>query len=237
MKKPSFKASLTALASLALLSGAPSLADGIFRPTAFKVTFYEIGLRDSASGTRNPVFQNASGIQADLSSAKTLDLASGVTPSAGTWDQLYALVGNTIVLGGGDGTGCFIRSGASDTDTDGTFEIVTNNAALSGEGTTIEPSFGGSLGPNTPAVTTNVNGSAVTGFTQYLVSSSNPLPGGGGTIDRFLFVGTLGSPVTIKDKVKGTIIYTVDTSQALQITGGCGSVNYANTKFNMSVEQ
>jgi hypothetical protein len=238
MKLSTLKQSAAAFfACFGLCAGAfPSMA-APFRPSVFKVTFYEIGLRDSTTGERNPVFQNPSGTQVDLSNATTLNLISGSRPQSGTWDQLYVLIGNSLTLAGTDGNGCFIQAGATDTDTDGTFEIVTNNPALSGQGTTTESSFGGSFGPNTPAVATSVNGTAVTSLRQYLVSSTNPVPGGGGTINRFLFIGNLGAAVTTTDSNTGTISYSVDASQALDIAAGCASVNYANTKFNMSVQQ
>jgi hypothetical protein len=224
------------IASTSIATLLPARADGIFRPTAFKVTFYEIGLRNSVTGARNPIFQSNSGTQVDLSQPSTLTLISGSRPTNGTWDQAYALFSNSIILGGTDGNGCFIQSGATDTDNDGTFEIVTNNAALSGLATTTESSFGGSLGPGTPSVTSAVNGSAVTNLESYLVSSSNPTPGGGGSINRFLFIGTIGNPVTITDQSTGTVTYIIDTSRALETSGGCTRVSYSNTGFNISIE-
>jgi hypothetical protein len=226
---------ITSLLAIGISSTAK--ADGIFRPTSFKVTFYEIGLRNSSTGARNPIFQSNDGRQVNLSNPATINLANGGRPQSGSWDQAYALFSNTIGLAGTDGAGCYIRGGASDTDSDGSWEIVTNNAALSGEATTTETSFGfGFLGPGTPAVASSVNGTAVNNLRSYLVSSTNPIPGGGGAIDRFLFIGTLASPVTITDSNSGTINYTVNTSRALETSGGCASVSYSNTTFNISIE-
>ena len=228
------------LASAAMLSSifslAPAYADGIFRPSSFKVTFYEIGFRDSVTGNRTAIFQNSSGTQVDLSQPTTLSLITGVRPQNGTYDQGYALISNSIVLAGTDGNGCYIRAGATASSSNGTFAIVTNNAALRGEGTTTETSWNGSLGPVTPTVTSTVNGSAVSSLSNYLVSSTNPTPNGGGTINRFLFLGALAKPVIISDSNSGTVTYTVDTSRALEIGLGCGAVFYTGTKFNISVE-
>jgi len=214
-------------------------ADGIFRPTTFKVTFYQIGLRDSVTGTLNPILNNPNGVEVDLSSpGKSLALASGERPSSGQFDQLYVLIENSFNVSGTDGNGCYIRSGSSAIHSGGTTAIVTSNSALSGEGTSIHMDYGspGNYGPYTPDIMSSVNGNAVTNLKEYLVSSSNPTPNGGGTINRYLYLGDIPS-VSIDSTSKGSVIYTIDTSRAGRISGSCGGFSFGNVKFNMSVLQ
>jgi len=235
---------ITATATTLALS-IPSYANGVFRPSAFKVKFYEIGLRNSATAERTPIFLSTDGTTLDLSNTKDhIDsLSAGQrTPALGSWDQVYALLSNTITASGNDGT-CFIENGATDTDNDGRWEIVTAVAANAGEGSYTEPSYGdgGFLGPNDPSVTSNVNGTPVTSLKQWLVSSSNPTPGGGGAINRMLFIGTPAQPVVVTDGPK-KVTYYVDVNEALRMvdgTGnnqGCAAVRSNIIRFNIGIE-
>ena len=234
-------ATTSSMLSLALFSlgASKAVADGIFRPDTFKVTFYEIGLRDSSSGTLNPILDESSGVEVDLSNAgQSLSLASGKTPASGQWDQLYVLIKNSFKVSGGDGTGCYIQDGASAIHSNGTTAIVTSNSSQSGEGTSIHNDYGtpGDYGPYSPSITSSVNGSAVSNLKEYLVSSTNPSPNGGGTINRYLYIGDI-TPVTISSSSGGSVIYTIDTSQAAEISGSCGGFSFGNLTFNMSVTQ
>jgi hypothetical protein len=234
------KARIIVLASQLLLFAPTAYADGIITPSTFKIKFYETGLRKSATGETSPIFQSTSGIEIDLSSPETYSLATAVRPTADTWDQGYALTSNSVVIAGNDTSGCYIQAGATDADTDGTYEVVTNNAALSGMATITENEFGidgNAFGPANAAVTATVNGIAATTLTVSLVSSSNLTPGGGGTVNRWMFLGTLADPVEITSNNSGTIIYTIDTSESMQIINTCSSVDFVNTKFNISIEQ
>ena len=229
------------LLGIGALSIDPSsaFADGIFRPSKFKVTFYQIGLRQSSTGVLNPILDSGTGVEVDLSNpGDSLSLASGKEPRDGKWDQIYALVSNRIKVAGTDGNGCFIRSGAAAAFTNGTSAIVTANAAQSGEATTISEDYGtpGDFGPYTPSITSSVNGTSTSDLKEYLVSSTNPTPNGGGSINRFLYIGSI-SPVTINSGSRGSVIYTIDTSQAGQISGNCGGYSYGNLQFNMSIQQ
>lgn len=230
-------ASVCAFSALPLCTTKAS-ADGIFRPDTFKVTFYQIGFRNSTTGTLNPVLNSSSGVEADLSNAgSSLSLASSQTPSEGNWDQIYALIKNSIKVSGTDGNGCFIKDGASAIADDGT-AIVTTNSSESGEGTTTSMFYDGAgdFGPYSPDIASSVNGSAVTDLKEYLVSDSNPTPSGGGTINRFLYIGNI-TPITISDGSSGTIIYTIDTSEAGEMHDNCSKYSFGNLNFNMSVIQ
>jgi len=220
---------------------ATARADGIFRPSTFKITFYEIGIRNSSTGALLPVFKESNGIEYDLSSPNvTFNPPSNFSLVPGSYDQLYVLTSNVLKISGNDGT-CFITGGASQTQNDGDWAVVQTGNAGAGEATITENGFnsGGvyDLGPVTPAVSAAVNGTATSTLAQYLVSSSNPVPGGGGTVNRFLFIGGLANSINLDaSTTTKTVGITIDTSQSGRITGNCAVYRFSLTKFALTIK-
>lgn len=235
--KSSMKSFLSLLAVTAASALTPVYADGTFRPTNFKVTFYEVGVQNSSSGSRSPIFQNTSGEELDIANAGTQLFSRLTKPANGTYDQIYVLVNNSVKINGADGTGCFTRGGATSAVTSGEYAVTTNNAALRGEATTTETGFGGvgENGPVTPRLIGSINGSVRT-VTLGLVSSTNPVIGGGGTINRYLYTGDIGKTYRITDSTTGTIAFHFDTSSGVTFQGTCARSTYGLLSVNLAIE-
>jgi hypothetical protein len=235
------KKSLPALFAIAGTAGiAPpgAYADGLFRPTLYRITVFEAGLQNSSTGERTAVFKNDSGVTIDLADPGTLrNLASGASLKAGTWDQIYSITSNTQSYAGSDGTGCHIRQGnATFPAPDNDPLLATNNAGLAGTRTVTFDAFnlaGTDLGPISSPSTADAGGRPISNQRSWLVSSSNPYPNGGGTINRILYLGNLASPITTPvDTVN--ISSTYDLRNSFQTTGGCARFNVDNVKFTIS---
>jgi len=239
------KLSKTTFAAIAITSTTlwcqPSWSDGIFRPNIFKVRFYQIGLRDSATGALLPVFRDDNGIEYNLSDPNvTFEPPSSFSLTPGSYDQLYVLTSNTIKVSGNDGV-CFTIAGANKTQNDGDWDIVQNGAAGAGEATITESGFNGGgindKGPVNPAVAAAVNGSPTLNLVQWLVNSNDPTPGGAGVPNRYLFLGAIANPLNIDSTTNPkTVGITIDTSQSGRITGGCAQYRFQLTKFALTIK-
>jgi len=233
-----FKKFLQAFSTAIVLYGAPALADGLFRPSLYEITVYEAGLQNSQTGERTPVFKNDSGVTIDLANPGTLrNLASGASFKAGSWDQIYSITSNTQSYAGNDGNGCFIRQGsATFPNPDNDPMLATNNAGLAGTRRVTFEAFnlaGTDLGPLTSPSTADAGGRPISNQRSWLVSSSNPVPNGGGTINRILYLGNLASSITTPvDTVNITSTY--DLRNSFQTTGGCARFNVENVKFTIT---
>ena len=243
----------TAAISFALLSSSNVvLADNDlqFRPEKLETKFYEIGFRNSTSGKLVSVFSNSEGVPINLATQGGLNtLASGMgLTDSGTFDQMYVLVSNTVSLSGTAYTGCFIKSGDV-SYSNGDFNIGTTNSALAGTTNLTETGFNGVYDLNdtstyastNPAVTTTLNGVQTTNLALYLVNKDTKIPGLGGTINGYLFLGSLANEISLNSSKEGTLWVDVDSSEAIEVnngkTGGCNTMNWQNTKFGLSVEQ
>ena len=67
-----------------------------------------------------------------------------------------------------------------------------------------------------------------------LVSSSNPVVGGGGTVNRRLFFGTLPQAINTNTQANGTIWITVDPTNRFE--DSCSTYTEDGIKFNLSVQ-
>jgi len=237
----------TAVLSFSLLSVANiSLADTSFRPSKLEVTFYEMGFRNSTTGSFASIFKSSTGQLVDLSSNNSVQtLADNVTLSdSGTYDQIYALVANKVSLAGDAGNGCYIKAGDYSYN-DGDWGSATTNSALAGTANATETGFGGndaSVGNLSsrkviPAVTSSVNGEAVSNLTLYLVNSITRNPGEGGSYDRYLYLGDMQSSINLDVTKEGTLWIDADTSESVELNTGCTNANWVNTKFGLSIEQ
>jgi len=234
--KSSTKNLLSLLTLTAVNAFSPAYADGTFRPTSFKVTFFEVGVQNSATGSRSPIFRNNSGEELNIANPGALGFSSLTKPSNGTYDQIYVLVSNSIKINGTDGTGCFTLSGASSGATNGQFSVTTSTEALRGEATTTETGFGavGQNGPATPLLIGSLNG-AVTSVSIGLVSSTNPVIGGGGVINRYLYTGNIGNTYRVTDSTTGSIAFHFDTSNGVTFQGGCSKATYGQLRVNLTI--
>jgi len=233
-----FKKILQTLSTTLFFSATPAFADGLFRPSLYEITVYEAGLQNSQTGERTAVFKNESGVTIDLANPGTLrNLASGASMKAGSWDQIYSITSNTQSYAGNDGNGCFIRQGsATYPNPDNDPLLTTNNAGLAGTRRFTVNSFAPDapeLGPMTSPSTADAGGRPISNQRAWLVSNSNPVPNGGGTINRILYIGSLESPInTPFDTVNITSTY--DLRNSFEITGGCARFDVTNVKFTIS---
>ena len=250
--KQIFKGTTAALSFTVLSTTNIALADNDlqFRPEKLETKFYEIGFRNAASGKLVSVFSNSEGIPINLATQGGLNtLANGMGLSdSGTFDQMYVLVSNTVSVSGTAYSGCFIKSGDV-SYSNGDFNIGTNNSALAGTTNLTETGFNGvydlsdsdTYTSNNPAVTTTLNGEQTTDLALYLVNKDTKIPGLGGTINSYLFLGSLANEINLDDSKVGTLWVDIDASEAVEVNngkvGGCNTMNWQNTKFGLSVEQ
>jgi len=232
-----FKKFLQAFSTAVVLYGAPALADGFFRPSLYEVTFYEAGLQNSQTGERSPIFKNDSGVTIDLANPGTLrNLASGASLKAGSWDQIYSITSNTLSFAGNDGNGCFIRQGEGIAIPGNDPMLATNNPGLAGTRRVTFNSFAPiapELGPVSTPVTADAGGRPMSNQRAWLVSSSNPVPNGGGTINRILTVGNLASSITTPTDTV-LISTTYDLRNSFEITDGCARFNVDSVKYTIT---
>ena len=218
----------------------PLMAEVLFRPTKFAITYYQIGFENSATGERWPIFDDPNGKVVDFSNQNEINnLVSNVKAKEGTWDTIYSLVSNSQVVSGSK-DGCYMKSGTFTPNGSYDYDAVTTNAALAGEATIVETSLGDSRprGPFTTDVIGEVNGQGIKNFTIALVSSSNPVVNGGGDIDRRLFYGTLATPIDTTTKKEGTLWMTIDPTNVF--LDSCSMYDEAGEsggiRFGLSVE-
>ena len=226
------------LATAGILNARVANADGFFRPSIYRITVYEAGLQNSSTGERSAVFKNDSGVTIDLADPGTMrNLASGASLKSGTWDQIYSITSNTQSYAGNDGTGCFIKQGSATFPVpDADPNLATTTAGLAGTRTVTFNAFnvaGTDLGPITSPSTADAGGQPISNQRSWLVSSSNPYPNGGGTINRILYLGSLGTPlVTPRDIVN--INATYDLRNSFETRSSCARFFVDNVKFTIS---
>ena len=132
MKKQILKtASFISLFSISFLTSRPALSDvyqygsNSTRPDSFKVTFYELGLTNSDFTKVFSVLESESGVEVDISDPASINnMASGVTPEAGTYTHTYAVISNSYKLKGSS-NGCYTKS-TSVNMSDGAFSAATS---------------------------------------------------------------------------------------------------------------
>ena len=242
----SFTAKLTTIfaltASNSLNPTHAQVVTATVRPESFKVTFYEVGIQNSITGSRSPIFKNDNGEELDIANPGALGFSRLTKPSNGTYDQVYVLVKNSVKVNSSNNPGgaatCFTRGGASSSLAafPRSYAVTTANPALRGEATTEEIGFGavGQNGPETPRLIGSLNGS-VRDVTIDLVSSSNPVRNGGGAINRYLYTGIIGATYKVTDSTTGTIAFHFDTSQGLNFLDGCAGTNNGTLKVNLVI--
>jgi len=137
------------------------------------------------------------------------------------------------------------------------WSAATSNSNQFGEAIITEQAFGvGSdgendqntdgFGPATPLTSINVGGNEVSSVSLYLTNSSSPysyLPEGtllanspsSSTRDRSLYLGTLSSPVVVKEESKGIVQIYFDYSNGLAFDDDCDAIKFNSGFFDMSV--
>ena len=239
----------TVVASFAVLAAAADvffLDDAFaqfFSPTQFKVTFYKMGLENSSTGERWAVFDNSNGQEVDFSQPGSISsLATGVVAVSGTWDRIFAITSNSqTVSGSTTSNSCFVKAGSYTKSQfgGGGYPATTADSGLAGVATIIEDTFSATAGvidvsPVDTLVSSEFNGDQVSDLKVALVSSSNPVVGGGGTINRRLFFGTLPQPINTNTKKDGTIWITVDPTNRFE--DSCSTYTEDGIRFNLSVQ-
>ena len=238
--QPTFAAVGLALA----LTAFPSRSQVLFRPSLYEVTFYEAGVIDSRTGQRAAIFQSSAGVTVDLSVSGAVEaLAKNAVLPDGVWDQVYSLVSNTQVYSGSDGKGCFVKAGQVAYDGGISDPLVaTSNKAEAGVRRVTFTSYrdggGPTLGPMKAPSSGQVLGNKVLNLQGWLVSSRNPVPGGGGLIDRHLTIGDLSRSLkTPDDTLDLEVVY--DLSDSFRTQGdwsggpGCKYYRVVDVKFDM----
>jgi len=220
-------------------SSAGSPFNKFFTPSLFEITFYEIGLRNSQTSARAAIFKNESGATIDLAiPASMRDLASNTPFANGNWDQVYSITSNTQRYAGGESTGCFIRQGQAFFPSPDKDPLrATKKADLSGIRSATFNSFNpffNYLGPVRLSSTSDVVGQRVFKQQAWLVSSSNPLPNGGGVIDRILTLGDLPSPITTTPGTQN-IEVSFDSTNSFEMTPLCSRFFVSNVKMLIRV--
>ena len=218
----------------------PLMADVYFRPTKFAITYYQMGFENSTTGERWPIFNDSNGKVVDFSNQNEINnLVSNVKAKEGTWDTIYSLVSNSQVVSGSK-DGCYVKSGTFTPNESYDYDAATTNVDLAGEATIVETSLGDSSprGPVLTDVVGEVNGQSIENFTIALVSSSNPIVGGRGDIDRRLFFGKLTTPINTTTKKEGTIWMYIDPTNVFE--NNCSMYDEADgsggIRFGLSVE-
>lgn len=227
--------------AVATASAYPTSSFGqvLFRPSLYEITVYEAGLQSSATGERSPIFKNDSGVTVDLANPGTLrSLSPTISLKPGSWDMIYSITSNTQRYAGSDGAGCHIRAGTA------TFPVPDNNpligTANAGNAGTRSVTFialnvaGTDLGPTTTPLTSMIDGIGVNNLKTWLVSSSNPFPNGGGTINRFLTTGSLARSVSTPNEAV-TVYSNYELANSFTMAAGCANFNVDNVKTNITV--
>ena len=244
-----FAATTLSFSFLSISNAALADNDLQFRPSKLEAKFYEIGFRNSNSGDFASVFSNSSGTDIDLATEGGINnLSSGLNlTNSGEFNQMYILVSNTVSVSGNPFSGCFVKS-VDVSYSNGDFNIGTTNSALAGTANLTETGFSGVADMSSldtyktnPAVTTTLNGTQTSNLDLYLVNKDTKTPGLGGTINAYLFLGDLATPINLDASKTGTLWFDVDSSEAIEVNNGelgtCNTMNWQNTKFGLSVEQ
>tara|TARA_B100000886_G_C20404694_1_gene484187 strand:+ start:512 stop:1696 length:1185 start_codon:yes stop_codon:yes gene_type:complete len=202
-------------------------------PSRLSIKLFEIGFRDSSTGSLNPVFKDLTGsTMLDLIEYKgnPTNLINGLrSPSDGTYDQLYFITSNNPLASGNNGAGCYLKKGNYSFN-DGVINggATTNPdlaATINDPASITETGFSGSddnYGPVTPIVTATVNGMPTSGMKLLLINDENisikPY-------SKYLHYANLTTSVTIQDKKGGTLILTYNTDEAMGFRGNYSSSN------------
>ena len=246
------------VSKLSTLLATSSLLVGVFSnleikanqiPSSLKITLYELGFRDSTTGSLNPVFKDLTGnTLLDLIEykGKSTNLTNGLqAPSDGTFNQLYFITSNNPLVSGNNGSGCYIKQGTFSYNDGNIVGASTADSALAATvnnpASFIETGFNGSddnYGPVTPVVTATVNGSSTSNMNLVLVNDNN-VPSK--PYSKYLHYANLTSPVVIQDKKEGTLILTYNTDEAMGFSSagggaGCGDYYWDTVGINLSIE-
>lgn len=206
--------------------------DGNFTPTKFEVTFYEIGLTNTADTSKR--FKIFSGEQTvDLASNNWNVLSDGVAPVPGNWNAIYVLTSNTVKVGGNNGS-CYVKGG-SQTSASGFTGVTTTNAANAGNANITWSSFSGNSSTN-PNISTTINGSA-TSLTLYSTNSSDPTTPTVTSANRFFFVGTGGISVDTTGSPKGLVRMNFGLANSMTFSGSCSVLSYSNMSYALAVDE
>ena len=212
-----------------------------FVPTQFKITFYKLGLENISTGQRWEIFDDPNGQEVDFSQPNSVSsLATGVKAISGIWDRVFAVTANRqTVSGSTNSNSCFVKAGSYTLSEFGEYRAATTDSGLAGVATIIEDTFTDEAGvividPVETRVSSEFNGDQVSDLKVALVSSSNPVVGGGGTINRRLFFGTLPQAVDTSAKANGTIWITVDPTN--EFDDDCSTYTTEGIKFNLSIQ-
>ena len=212
-----------------------------FSPTQFKITFYKMGLESSSTGERWAIFDDPNGQEVDFSQPSTVStLATGVSAVSGIWDRIFVVTSNSqTVSGSTSSNSCFVKAGSYTKSEFGEYRAATTDSGLAGVATIIEDTFTDEDGvividPVETRVSSEFNGEQVSDLKVALVSSSNPVVGGGGTVNRRLFFGTLPQAINTNTQANGTIWITVDPTNRFE--DSCSTYTEDGIKFNLSVQ-
>ena len=212
-----------------------------FSPTQFKITFYKMGLESSSTGERWAIFDDPNGQEVDFSQPSTVStLATGVSAVSGIWDRIFVVTSNSqTVSGSTSSNSCFVKAGSYTKSEFGEYRAATTDSGLAGVATIIEDTFSDTAGqidvsPVLTLVSSEFNGDQVSDLKVALVSSSNPVVGGGGTVNRRLFFGTLPQAINTNTQANGTIWITVDPTNRFE--DSCSTYTEDGIKFNLSVQ-
>lgn len=117
MKNLFFKTiSTLSLLSLASLNSKPVLSstqygENSFRADSMKVTFYEVGLTNSALTNIFSVLNETNGVEANIADENSVkNLITGVKATPGTYTHFYAVISNSYKVKGSS-NGCYTKSG------------------------------------------------------------------------------------------------------------------------------
>ena len=246
------------VSKLSKLIATSSLLVGVFSnleiyanqtPSSLSITLYEVGFRNSTTGSFNPVFKDLTGnTLLDLIEykGKPTNLTNGLqVPSDGTFDQLYFITSNNPLVSGNNGSGCYVKQGTYSYNGGVIIGAATTNPALAATvnnpASFTETGLGGSddnYGPGTPVVTTAVNGSSTSGMKLFLVNDNNV---SSKPYSKYLHYANLSTPVVIQDKKEGTLILTYNVNGAMGFESssgglGCDNFYWDQIRINLSIE-
>jgi hypothetical protein len=225
---------LASSAAFLFLSSGARAVDGNFTPNKFEVTFYEIGLTNT-SNTSNR-FKIFSGEQVvDLASNNTNILSSGAIPSQGNWNAIYAIISNTVRVGGNNGS-CYVRSGTASTNLNYFNGVTTSNSANAGNASVTWSSFAGNSSTN-PNISTSLNGTQASSVSLYTTNSASPETPTLVSTNRFLFLGSGGISVTTTSNSRGTVQMNFGLRNAMTFANSCTELSYSNMSYGLSVQE
>tara|TARA_Y100001968_G_scaffold328359_1_gene375362 strand:+ start:360 stop:1100 length:741 start_codon:yes stop_codon:yes gene_type:complete len=213
-------------------------------PSSLKITVYEVGFRDSATGSLNPVFKDLTGNTLfDLIEykGKSQNLTNGLQDASdGTFDQIYFITSNNPLVSGNNGSGCYVKKGTFSYNDGVIVGAATTNSTLAATvnnpASFTETGLSGSddiYGPVTPVVTTSVNGSPTSSMKLVLVNDNNVSIK---PYSKYFHYANLSSPVVINDKTEGTLLVTYNTDEAMSFSNDCADFSWDSLQVNLSIE-